>query len=83
MTSRRQPHKDVRENAPSRRQKSLQKPKNGNLVGTLEGKRRLLWLDTRGRLAGHGKELGFDSCYKKKPLEDLEHRCAMPPTRHF
>ena len=74
MTSRRQPHKDVRENAPSRRQKSLQKPKNGNLVGTLEGKRRRLWLDTRGRLAGLGKELGFDSCYKKKPFENDEQR---------
>mgnify|MGYP006996556015 CR=1 FL=1 len=83
MTSRRQPHKDLRENTPSRKQKSLQKPKNGNLVGTLEENRRLLRLDTRGRLAGHGKELGFDSCYKKKPLEDLKHGCEMPPTRHF
>lgn len=54
MTSRRQPHKDLRENTPSRKQKSLQKPKNGNLVGTLEEKRRLLRLDTRGRLAGVG-----------------------------
>lgn len=38
MTSRRQPHKDLRENTPSRRQKSLQKPNNGNVVAHLRNK---------------------------------------------
>ena len=45
--------------------------------------RQMVKLEKWAGLAGHGKELGFDSCYKKKPLEDLEHRCEMPPTRHF